>query len=207
MISGNPKPKVTALLQQAMPTGHGRSQQCVAANMLSSVTPANEFFATAFERAIESISTAIRDHQTNGPTVILVTCLLAINSIIMATPAAVMCRYHAPSGTQTRAIETVDLESPPRRCQRLSNAEALVLQPMLDALPQAQEERRSQRIARLQPHPGQYREASTRRGGRSRPRCHHRRPIPPIQRVNINRLSFLYRTISCTVPIFSPMYM
>jgi hypothetical protein len=90
-----------------------------------------------------------------------VTCLLAINSIIMATLAAVTCRYRAPSRTQTRPIETVELDSPPRRRQRLSNAEALVLQPMLDALPQAQEERRSQRIARLQPHPGVYREAST----------------------------------------------
>jgi hypothetical protein len=154
--------QVTTLLQQAMPTGHGRTQQRVAANMLSSVTPANEFFATAFERAIESVGNAIRDHQANGPTVILVTCLLAINSIIMATLAAVTCRYRAPSRTQTRAIETVELDSsPPRRRQRLSNAEALVLQPMLEALPQAQEERRSQRLARLQPHPGIYREVST----------------------------------------------
>jgi hypothetical protein len=32
---------------------------------------------------------------------------------------------------------------------------------MLEALPQAQEERRSQRLARLQPHPGIYREVST----------------------------------------------
>jgi hypothetical protein len=127
--------QVTTLLQQAMPTGQGRTQQRVAANMLSSITPANEFFATAFERAIESVGNAIRDHQANGPTVILVTCLLAINSIIMATLAAVTCRYRAPSRTQTRAIETVDLESPPRRRQRLSNAEALVLQPMLEALP------------------------------------------------------------------------
>jgi hypothetical protein len=93
--------QVTALLQQAMPTGQGRSQQRVVANMLCSITPANKFFATAFERAIESIGTAIRDHQTNGPTVILVTCLLAINSIIMATLAAVTCRYRAPSRTQT----------------------------------------------------------------------------------------------------------
>jgi hypothetical protein len=154
--------QVTTLLQQAMPTGQGRTQQRVAANMLSSVTPANEFFATAFERAIESVGNAIRDHQANGPTVILVTCLLAINSIIMATLAAVTCRYRAPTRTQTRPIETVDLDSsPPRRRQRLNNAEALVLQPMLEALPQAQEERRSQRLARLQPHPGIYREVST----------------------------------------------
>jgi hypothetical protein len=90
--------QVTALLQQAMPTGQGRTQQRVAANMLSSVTPANEFFATAFKRAIESVGTAIWDHQANGPTVILVTCLLAINSIIMATLAAVTCRYRAPPG-------------------------------------------------------------------------------------------------------------
>jgi hypothetical protein len=89
--------QVTTLLQQAMPTGQGRTQQRVAANMLSSITPANEFFATAFERAIESVGNAIRDHQANGPTVILVTCLLAINSIIMATLAAVTCRYRAPS--------------------------------------------------------------------------------------------------------------
>jgi hypothetical protein len=171
--------QVTTLLQQAMPTGQGRTQQRVAANMLSSVTPANEFFATAFERAIESVGNAIRDHQANGPTVILVTCLLAINSIIMATLAAVTCRYRAPSRTQTRAIETVDLESsaPPspealqrRGARAAANAGGAAASPRGETKPTYRQTPAA---------PGDLPRGLHGGGRRQGPGRHHRRPLTP----------------------------